>query len=177
MVALNKDKRSTLTIKRGIIKGPKSGWIFFSVESRLALLSTEPGLTFGEVCQRNSQLWKNLTSEERQVYLDKQVEDKQRYLLDRASLSPTQNSVLRKLARNRRRARRQTKQSHVLSAYMQFVVNERQNIVAANPGTSFSQIGVLLGAAWRSASVETRDKYNQLYTEAKNRSVVDPIPE
>ena len=162
----SKISRTKKLTRRSLIKGPKSAWICFCEEQRPRFAATGVKLPFGDICKKIAVEWSCLSPELRQPYTDLQIRDKQRYQEALANLTPVQLKTLRKLKRDKRRLRKLTNTSPVLSAYMHFVIQERAAIARSNPGSSFMDIGRMLGAAWRATTPQDKEKYKAMSTVA-----------
>ena len=53
---------------------------------------------------------------------------------------------------------------------MFFVKDQRQDIVNANPGLSFAEVGRELGKAWKELTPKKRERYNNLSAKDKIRA-------
>ena len=71
--------------KIGAPRGPRSAYCFFvKLERTRIAKELGPDATFGEIGKEMGKVWENLTSEEKQVYIDKSKEDKIRYNNEKA---------------------------------------------------------------------------------------------
>ncbi|KAJ0405263.1 hypothetical protein ATCC90586_009770 [Pythium insidiosum] len=62
-----------------VVKKPQSAYFIFSGEKRKEITEANPGLRVGEVQKLITARWKELTAEEKEVYLDLAAKDKERY--------------------------------------------------------------------------------------------------
>ena len=60
-------------------KKPQSSYFHFMNSKRGEVKEADPSLKFGELTKKLTDMWKNLTPEEKQVYEDLAARDKERY--------------------------------------------------------------------------------------------------
>jgi hypothetical protein len=144
--------------RRDIIKGKKSAWIGFCNAHRDSLVKENPGLAFGEVCKLLAPKWTALNEMEKKVYIDAEMEDKQRFNNDMANLTPEQKTKLRQYRKQIRMKRSQLPRSPH-SAYIYFVMDHYKKTTVENPAAKFEEIGKILGDKWKVMSAEDRVPY------------------
>lgn len=138
------------------LRGVKSAWIYFCNERRPIVVADNPVLSFGDVCKHLAPTWNSMSEEERAPYKELYLQDKQRFANDILQLSDSDKKALR-LRKKQLRLRRRHGPKPVLSPYMFFVLDKRQDLVATNPGADFITIGKLLGSTWN--NLTEADKY------------------
>ncbi|GLD93419.1 hypothetical protein PINS_up002011 [Pythium insidiosum] len=74
---------SPTTIQMAVVKKPRSAYFIFSGEKRKEITDANPGLRVGDVQKLITARWKELTPEEKEVYLDLAAKDKERYERER----------------------------------------------------------------------------------------------
>ncbi|KAJ3430225.1 high mobility group protein dsp1 [Anaeramoeba flamelloides] len=60
-------------------KGKMSAYMFFNVEKRKIIKEENPEYKFGDLAKEVSKRWKALTDEEKEPYIKKSIEDKERF--------------------------------------------------------------------------------------------------
>jgi hypothetical protein len=150
--------RKKLPPKRTIVKSARSVWISFLSKVRAEKRPEHDNLSFGELCKILSPVWKVMTVEDKQPFMDAYTRDKERYRSQLLNLTDEEKKILRAHKRLRRK-RKLGKPKSAVSAYMLSVTALRPEVVAANPAISFQEIGRELGRRWREMSDSDREKY------------------
>lgn len=167
MKKIKKPKKKLIS-KKKIICGLRTSWIFFCNEHRKNLRREFPDLPFGDLCKKLAPKWKQLTADQRQIYIDMQNKDQQRYKQEYKSLSKEQLQMLRK-HKKIARAKKKLLPKPVLSSYMFFVVKNRNKIQQDFPNISFQEIGKKLGTIWNQLSLTEKQPYINMNIEDKKR--------
>lgn len=163
-----KKPKKKLISKKNIICGLRTSWIFFCNEHRKNLKREYPDLPFGDLCKKLAPRWKQLTTDQRQIYIDMQNEDQQRYKQEYKSLSKEQLQMLRK-HKKIARAKKKLLPKPVLSSYMFFVVKNRNKIQQKFPNISFQDIGKKLGSMWNHLNEAEKQPYINMNLQDKKR--------
>ena len=66
-------------------KRPKSAFMYFSSERRVALREQKPGMTITDCSKIIGEEWKALTDEQKQPYNEMAMKDKERYNEEKAA--------------------------------------------------------------------------------------------
>jgi hypothetical protein len=148
--------------RRSIIRGPKTGWIFFCTETRKKIKEENASVTFGEGTKLLSAKWKSMTQKEKEPYTTLYLNDKRRYEHELKNLSDGDRKILQQ-HRKRKRELRKERPSQATGAYMAFVSDVRNAIVAENPSASFEEIGKLMGERWKSMTAEDKKPYHEIH--------------
>lgn len=165
---VKKTEKISRLMKRKILKGPCTGWIFFCKSNRQHIIDSNPGISFGEIPKKISELWHNLSDEKKTPWFNLHLQDKQRYKLELANLS-SENLLKLKRFKKAKREKDKLKPRLVLSPYMFFVIDQRASISKRYPSASFEEIGRLLGTEWNSLNPLNRKKYILLNQKDKCR--------
>lgn len=85
---------------------------------------------------------------------------------------PTKGGKRRKSASGKKAGKKAAgkKAKRGTSSFMLFCADQRADVVKKNPSAAFSEIGKLLGEAWRAASEKVKEKYQQLAAEKNGKS-------
>lgn len=110
-----------------------NSYMVFVKDVRSKVVSENPNLKVTEVAKKLGEMWRNLSSEEKNKYENKNVQSVKTY-----TVSP------------------RTKKS---TSYINFVKKERANIVKEHPSYTFAEIGKELGLRWKSLTLNEKCKY------------------
>jgi hypothetical protein len=164
-----KSKSDITKIKRReIIRGPKTAWIFYCIRNRENVLKSMPHLSFGEICKEMAKNWHSMSPEEKQDFHRLHLDDKKRYSDDMSKLSASDMSILKKYRKQQRRIKKNKPRSP-LSAYMFYVMANRDTITRENPGIDFESIGRMLGKRWQTLTASEKIPFQELSARDKSR--------
>jgi hypothetical protein len=79
----SKPKKENNTNK---IKRPMSAYMFFCNDKRQSIKEQYPDKSFGELTKKLSELWKDINSNEKKIYVEKAENDKKRYNIEKDKL-------------------------------------------------------------------------------------------
>jgi hypothetical protein len=144
--------------KRSIILAPRSTWISFLGSVRAEKREEYKDLTFGELCQALSPIWRKMTEEEKKPHQLNYEKDRDRYHSDLSKLTDKDKKVLR-AHRRIRRLLRKGRPKTANSTFMLFVSDERPKVVQDFPGITFKEIGRELGFRWKKLDDTLRAPY------------------
>jgi hypothetical protein len=166
----NRKRKRIVGVKRNIIRGPKTAWIYYCNEKRAAM-SADGGLhAFGAVSKILSPMWKALSPTKKAPYNQLALADKERYETDKAALTKEDLYILQTLKKaKKQKTQNSTGPKKPLSAYMFFVKTERAAIVAANPGKDFKDIGRILGKTWKDLTSVEQQPFVDMNAKDKQR--------
>eukprot|EP00934_Nitzschia_sp_Nitz4_P005126 Nitzschia sp. Nitz4//scaffold286_size23798//19800//21261//NITZ4_008455-RA/size23798-snap-gene-0.3-mRNA-1//1//CDS//3329545753//5116//frame0 len=109
--------------------------------------------TVTDVSKRSAQLWKLLSSEEREHWDDVAEQDKQRYISEKASYTGPWQVPWKRAKKDPSAPKRP------MSAFLYFSQGRRQEIKDQNPTMKNTEVSRLLGELWRNASEEERQPH------------------
>ncbi|KAK9824651.1 hypothetical protein WJX72_012067 [[Myrmecia] bisecta] len=155
--------------KESKIKGPKNAFMFFSAAKRDELKAEHKDWSLGDTSKHIGELWKGLTEEEKQPYVDQAAADKERVKAEKAEAGEAEPATSKKA-----KADKKDKQPCAKSAYNFFCDANRDRIKAENPGAGFGEQTKALAQAWKDASEEDKAKYNAMNEEEKAKLPAKP---
>ena len=155
-----------LKSRRSILRGPKSGWIYFCNMNRQKILKENIGISFGGMCKILGQQWQKMSPSDKQPYRNMSLNDKKRYENDFKTLTREERMVIRAW-RKKRKEEKKLSPKVPLSAYMFFVCTKRNEVVRDNSNLSFQEIGRLLGTMWNQMTEKQKEPYREM--NAKDR--------
>lgn len=141
-----------------------------------------PGMTFGQLSQHTSYMYKTLTPEEKSQWEERAKRDKERYDEEIATYVPPigfteQGYLMADFTLPRKNSRKHPKDPHMpkraRGTYVLFTFDERPKIFAEHPGIKFTDLGAILGQRWRELSSEDRKKYDDLAEQDKLRFMTE----
>eukprot|EP00041_Stephanoeca_diplocostata_P026683 m.723326 g.723326 ORF g.723326 m.723326 type:complete len:231 (+) comp23019_c4_seq1:238-930(+) len=135
-------------------------FMFFSVAMRPKVQAEYPHLSFGDRAKKLSELWKNLSPQERKVYEDKTEQDKLRHAEEMRLYVP--NPDLPK-PRKRKRQRAEGEPKKPLPTYLLFARDVRAGLKAEHPNASVAEIARMIGEQWRNLSSDEAQAYRDRY--------------
>ncbi len=162
----NEKKYNRKYNKRDIIRGPRSAWIYF-------LQSNRGQHAVPDLSKPLSLRWKNMTSEERLPYREKEIEDFERYRKEMNSLNDTDKRLLRIIKKRKREEKAKIYPKRRLSAYQLFLREERPIIIKENPTFNFSEIGKEIGSRWKMINAQDKMKFDKLAKKERKRYKMD----
>ena len=126
-------------------KAAPSAYIIFSGEKREEIRAANPHATFGDVGKLLGIMWQALGEQGKAAYIKKAE-------VAKAAMAKHETSI-------RSQGAALTKKVKGPSAYLIFSAEKRQEIMAANPHATFSEVGKVLGGMWQSLG----DQGKQIY--------------
>jgi len=171
----NATKRDSNAPKRNM-----SVFFLYQNAMRSQFTMENPGMSCSQLAKYTSCMYKNLTPEEKAIWVQRAEEDKKRYEQQIASYVPPPGYDARGNAiedRSKRRNRRNPKDPDApkqASGSYVFFTNEMRPIVMKQfPGIKFADIGRILGERWRALTAEEKIHYENLAAKDKLRFQVE----
>ena len=133
-----------------------TGYMLFANANRRAVLERRPGLKVTEVAQALGEMWRALPEEERKRLSDQAAE------LRRAAPPRQPKAKEAKEAKARAKAGKGAaapRPKRPLSGFMKFSQAKRADVLAAEPGVAFGEVGKRLGAMWRGLSADEKARW------------------
>ena len=170
-----KRKKDPKAPKRGL-----SAFMFFSQEMRPKIQEKNAEASFGEIGKLLGEAWKNVSEEEKKRFEDMAEADKERYKKEMESYVPPSDDdddddssedegSPKKKGKKKRAAKDPNAPKRALTSFMFFSKEMRPKIQEQNAEASFGEIGKLIGEAWKNASEEEKNKYEDMNKEDKER--------
>ncbi len=153
-----------------------SAYLMFQNAMRDKTKDENPGISFGEVSQHTSQLYKNLTPEEKMQWEQAAQQDKQRFLAQISSYRPPPGHDARGMlidptlvGHKRKRLKDPYAPKRNKGSFVLFTEEERPRIKQEMPDIKFTDMGVILGERWRALSKDQKERYEALANQEKIR--------
>lgn len=175
----------THTIRRGRTekdrKAPKrnlSPYLLYQNAMRKQFKKQNPDMTFGQIAQHTSMMFKSLSPEEKAKWELRAKQDKGRYEAEISEYVPPPGHDARGVLiveekPPRKRAKRGPKDpaapKRASGAYVFYTSETRPKILEKNPGIKFIELGKLLGEMWRELPAEEKKVYEDLAAQDKAR--------
>lgn len=162
---LNKMTRNSIRRKRrSILVGRRSAWIFFCCDNRDKL--SKEYKQFKEINRQLAKQWSELPSNEKEKYIEMELNDRHRFEKDKINLSSDDLKSLKSL--NKSRKKLFPTKSRKVSPYMFFVKHSRKGIVESNSKLTFKEISQEISRQWKSLS----NSEKQVYIDMSNESSI-----
>eukprot|EP00588_Corethron_pennatum_P011288 CAMPEP_0194282398 /NCGR_PEP_ID=MMETSP0169-20130528/22997_1 /TAXON_ID=218684 /ORGANISM="Corethron pennatum, Strain L29A3" /LENGTH=447 /DNA_ID=CAMNT_0039027695 /DNA_START=90 /DNA_END=1433 /DNA_ORIENTATION=- len=178
ITVINKGKR----IKQGRdANAPKRNipaYLLYQNAMRESFKAQNPGLTFGELAQYTSAMYKTLTPEEKGVWQHKALADKTRYGAEMVNYVPSpgydaKGNMLESAMTEKKRRKKSPKDplapKRSRGSYVFFTYDARPEIKRENPTIKFTDMGHVMGHHWRALTPEQKSKYEDLANQDRVR--------
>lgn len=158
-----------------VVKKPKSNYLIFCEEQRLAIKQQNPQIKNTEIIQECGRLWKLLTPEQKDVYT-------QKYLVLKSACDSEKEAVSAKC--NVQECKQECKEvqqsdqkvkSKAKNSYITFCSSERKKIKDQFPGLDPKEVSKKLGEAWNLLTNDEKLKYKDEAGCSKSEPVVCPV--
>jgi HMG (high mobility group) box len=148
-----KKKREATTMRKDprAPKRFKSSYICFFMEKQPVIkeeLGDQASVT--AISKRSAEMWKCLPSEERAVWDEIALKDKQRYMLEKAQYSGPWQVPWKRVRKDPSAPKRP------MSAFLYFSQGQRSHIKKSNPELKNTEVSSILGEMWRNLTDEER---------------------
>ena len=167
-------------------KRPRTAYTYFMLDVRAKLATENPTFGFGEIGRLVGQKYKELTTEEKEVYDNQASEDKERYEKEMENYTPpdadsdddedddVSSKASGKKTAGKKPAKKKVKKDpnapkKGLSTYMLFCKDMRSILKEESPELTFGELGKLLGQKYKELSAEEKAKYDVLAAADKVR--------
>eukprot|EP00924_Labyrinthula_sp_SR-Ha-C_P008999 maker-scaffold_2-snap-gene-9.3-mRNA-1 protein AED:0.01 eAED:0.01 QI:623/1/1/1/0.66/0.5/4/119/196 len=168
MVKTDRTKRKRTTKpKKNKPKKAMTPFMVFSKETRKLLVEQQPGITFSQIGKELGALWRAMSSEKKQQYVDKANLDYQRFLRETKNLDDEGHKVRRSATQVK-----QTKVKKAISAYLYFCNAHRNQVKAKHPELKMVEIQRLLAEKWKKSSAALKVPYEK-QAEADRKKFVE----
>lgn len=94
---LRKHKRIAKKKKKQLPKSVLSSYMYFVMENRKNIKNSNPNISFQDIGRQLGKVWNNLNQSEKQVYINMNIADKQRFEKEMQKYKEEQNMTVRKL--------------------------------------------------------------------------------
>lgn len=129
-----------------------------------------PDAKFGDIAKLIGKAFKELTDEERKEYDDVAQADKERYKKEMEDYSLPSDLSDDAGKKRGKKKKDPNAPKGAMTAYFLFANEQRDKIKESNPDASFSEIGKLLGKAYKEISEEDKKRYGVMAAEDKQRA-------
>lgn len=162
-------------------KAPKrnlSPYLLYQNAMREEFKKENPSMTFGQIAQHTSMMYKKLSEDEKANWEVRAQQDKKRYDAEISGYVPPAGHDARGVLivedkPPRKRSKRGTKDpaapKRASGAYVFYTSATRPKILAKDPGIKFIELGKLLGEMWRSLAPEEKKEFEELAAQDKER--------
>eukprot|EP00164_Ancoracysta_twista_P009567 GFYU01014196.1.p1 GENE.GFYU01014196.1~~GFYU01014196.1.p1 ORF type:complete len:279 (+),score=111.51 GFYU01014196.1:128-964(+) len=140
-----------------------TAFILFATDHRPRLKEQYPGIKFGDVAKKLSEMWEKVTDEERKKYEEMARKDKERYEIEKEEYN--KQKALEPSGRRRRKDPDAPK--HSLNPFMFFAQEQREKIKAELP--EGLRVNTILGERWRGMDDAEKKKYVDLSNADRER--------
>jgi hypothetical protein len=171
VIKKNNSKESAPTKKVKDPNAPKRGkssYIFFCVDKRQEIIDANPEMPAKEIIQQLGNMWRSLSTKDKQKYVDQSNKDRQRYENEMSTYVPPENLgvSVKKTKDGPKRGR---------TAYIFFCTEQRPVLKEEDPDLNTKEITSRLGAKWKSLSEDDKSPYIKLAEEDKKRYEKDKL--
>ena len=153
-----------------------SAYLLFQNAMRDQYKCDNPGMTFGQLAKYTSHMYKNLSPEEKQMWVTRSEQDKARYDAEIATyVSPPGHDAHGNLIdiTHGKRQKRSMKDPHApkraRGSFVFFTFEMRPKIMVEFPGIKFVEMGTILGQRWRALTPENKKRFEDMAAEDKVR--------
>ena len=151
-------------------KRAQTAFLLFSNKQRSKVQEANPDAKFGDIAKLIGKAFKELTDEERKEYDDVAQADKERYKKEMEDYSPPSDLSDDAGKKRGKKKKDPNAPKGAMTAYFLFANEQRDKIKESNPDASFSEIGKLLGKAYKEISEEDKKRYGVMAAEDKQRA-------
>jgi len=153
-----------------------SAYLMFQNGMRDTFKREHPGMTFGQLAKYTSHMYKNLTVEEKQLWVTRAEQDKARYEAQISIYVPppghdAHGNLIDSI--NGKRQKRALKDpaapKRARGSFVFFTFEMRPQVMAEFPGIKFVQMGTVLGERWRALTPVQKKRYEDMAAEDKVR--------
>jgi upstream-binding transcription factor len=137
-------------------KRPWTGFMFFNDEKRKAVRQANPDMKKSEIAKELARLWRELTAEEKQPFLDKANEDKKRYREELLNYREQDKFSLLPQGGRKTKSPRNTS-----TAFTIFSKEKRLELQQQNPKMKPKEVSKELGRMWKEMSDDQRRPYTE----------------
>jgi len=194
---INKKKGRVSSSNARALKKPISAFAAYKNATISGVKNDNPELALSEINKKIADLWKTLSSSEKESYIKQALEDKKRFDSEAANYSPSEDfddydddededevdenddydddeeEYERKKFPRKKRSKREKKDPNApkrpLNAYLIFVNKERPETIAQNPGWKITEVVQYLGNRWKNLDDEQKKPYSDLAYQDKIR--------
>jgi hypothetical protein len=154
-----------------------SAYLMYQNAMRDTFKAENPGISFGELSRHTSQMYKNLTPEEKMQWEQAARQDKERFLAEISSYHPPPGHDARGMmiendalsGRKRKRPKDPNAPKRNKGSFVLFAEEERPRIKQEFPDIKFTDMGVILGERWRALDKDQKDRYEAMANQEKAR--------
>lgn len=159
-----------------------SAYLLYQNAMRDTFKRENPGLTFGQLAQYTSRMYKTLTPEEKATWDGRAAQDKARYDAQMANYVPppghdARGNLVQQYRATGKRQKRAPKDplapKRARGSFVFFTFEVRPLIMKEYPGIKFVEMGTILGERWRALTPEQKKKFEIQAAEDKIRFSVE----
>lgn len=161
-----------------VVKKPKSNYLIFCEEQRLAIKQKNPQIKNTEIIQECGRLWKLLTPEQKDVYTQKYLVLKS--ACDAEKETASSQCLLEECKKESKEVKsekpsEQKAKPKAKNPYITFCASERKKIKDQFPGLDPKEVSKKLGEAWNLLSSDEKLKYKDEAECLKVEQAVCPL--
>jgi len=158
-------------------KAAQTPYFLFQQEKRPEIQAAEPDLSFGEISKKVGAMWKALSDEDKQKYVELHQKEVERVEEELKNYTPKAGSGYGAdgiLIKEEKKAKRDPNApSRAMPAYQIFRNDKSAELQAADPNISFGDISKKISTLWKEVSAEEKEKYEKLHKQDVDRAAAE----
>ena len=150
-------------------KGRTSAYAFFVQDRREMHKEKGEKVEFAKFSKECSELWKDMTDEEKSKYARQAKEDKDRYTHEMGNYQPPSDEEGAPAKGGKKKKKDKNQPKRAMSAFLLFCGDKRPKLREKNPTASVGDLAKLLGAEWKTLNAAQKAPYDEKAKKEKDR--------
>lgn len=135
------------------VRRPSSAYLFYCADVRSSVKESNPDSKSTEITKIIGKMWREISPEDKEQYLQKALVDKERYLQEKKVLEDSKPK----------------KPKRPLTPYMVFSNKVRPSIKEENPGITLGDTSKKISELWKNLSAEEKTEFIDISKKDKDR--------